>query len=269
MLTACGALLAGGSLAARLPVFRAATDALAPGPGGAVLLLLAGICYLPNAIVWAIAYMLGPGFAFGTGTMVAPTGSVLSGLPEFPPLAALPAGLHRGAPVPLALAALAAPYAAGILAGLITIRVEPTPALEAAPLWGFATGTIAGLVTGLVGAFAGGPLGSGYLAATGPNGLQTAIVAVLEIGVTSAVVAGGLNWLVLRKRLGGAATLDPVPQPPIIDYSDDADGHRIYIDPWGDDDELRGNPEGAAHGVGELRLACLPRGLSVRARQTG
>jgi hypothetical protein len=195
--------------------------------------------------------------------MVAPTGSVLSGLPEFPPLAALPGGLHRGAPVPLALAALAAPYAAGILAGLVTIRVEPTPTLEAAPLWGFATGTIAGLFTGLVGAFAGGPLGSGHLAATGPNGLQTAIVAVLEIGVTSAVVAGGANWLVLRKRPGRAAPPEPIPQPPIIDYTDDADGHRIYIDPWADDDELRGKPEGAAHGV-EPRVACVPRGLGVR-----
>jgi hypothetical protein len=268
VLTACGALLAGGSLAARLPMYRTATDALAPGPGGAAVLLLAGLCYMPNAVVWAIAYMLGPGFAFGTGTIVAPTGSVLSGLPEFPSLAALPDGLHRGAPLPLALAALAAPYAAGVFAGLVTIRVEPTLVLEAAPLWGFATGTIAGLLTGLAGAFAGGPLGSGRLAATGPNGLQTAIVAVLEVGVTSAVVAGGANWLVVRKRTGTAAGVpEPAVSPPIIDYSDDADGHRIYIDPWGDDDELRGNPERAAHGVSELRLACLPRHLGVRPRQ--
>jgi hypothetical protein len=87
VLTAAGAALAGGSLAAHLHQVRAASDALAPGPGGAVLLLLAQLAYVPNAIVWAIAYTLGPGFAFGTGTVVAPTGSALGAVPVFPMLA--------------------------------------------------------------------------------------------------------------------------------------------------------------------------------------
>ena len=92
ILAAAGAVLAGASLAVHLPEVRAATDALAPGMGGAALLLLAQLAYAPNAVIWAIAYTLGPGFAFGTGTVVAPTGSVLGPVPVFPMLAAIPQG---------------------------------------------------------------------------------------------------------------------------------------------------------------------------------
>jgi hypothetical protein len=74
LLAAAGAVLAGASLAVHLPEVKAASDALAPGVGGAALLLLAQLAYIPNAIIWAVAYTLGPGFAFGTGTVVAPTG---------------------------------------------------------------------------------------------------------------------------------------------------------------------------------------------------
>ncbi len=40
------------------------------------------------------AFSLGPGFAFGASTVVAPAGSALTQLPAFPLLAALPPGLH-------------------------------------------------------------------------------------------------------------------------------------------------------------------------------
>jgi len=66
--------------------------------GGAALLLLAQLAYVPNAIVWAIAYTLGPGFAFGTGTVVAPTGSALGAVPLFPMLAAIPSDVRPGGP---------------------------------------------------------------------------------------------------------------------------------------------------------------------------
>lgn len=228
VLAACGAVLAGGSLAGHLHQYREATDALNPGLGGSVLLLLAGISYAPNAVIWSIAYMLGPGFAFGWGTMVAPTGSALGVLPAFPMLAALPGGLHKGAPAPLAVAVLAAPYLAGILGGVVTIRVAPSYTLEGAPLWGFVTGGVTGLVTGAAAAFSGGPLGSGRLAIIGPDGLQTALVAVLEIGVSASVVAGATNWLIFRNRKPDAGIPYQQPEP---------EGHVIYMDPWAEDDD--------------------------------
>ena len=131
-----------------LPQFRAVNDALAPGLVGAILLLLAQVAYVPNAAIWAVAFMLGPGFAFGSGTVVAPTGAALGPLPAFPLLAALPAGSHPALPAPLAVAVLALPYLAGAFGGLLTARSAPTPALEAAPLWGFASGALAGCLIG-------------------------------------------------------------------------------------------------------------------------
>jgi hypothetical protein len=96
--TVAGAILAGTSLGTSMTGFRAADAALAPGAVGGVLLLLIQISYIPNAIVWAICYTLGPGFAFGAGTVVAPTGSALGPVPMLPMLAALPSGAHSAVP---------------------------------------------------------------------------------------------------------------------------------------------------------------------------
>ena len=211
VLVAAGAVLAGASLAVHLPEVKAATDALAPGVGGAALLLLAQVAYAPNAIIWAIAYTLGPGFAFGTGTVVAPTGSVLGAVPVFPMLAAVPTGARPGGPAWVPVAVLALPYLAGIFAGIVTVRIAPTPVIEAAPLWGFIAGTAAGVLAGLGAAFAGGPLGNGRLSAVGPSGLQVGLVAVLEIGVTAALSAAAANWLILRRATRRRSGLQPAP----------------------------------------------------------
>ncbi len=232
ILAVAGAALSGGSLVAHLHQVKAASDALSPGPGGAALLLLAQLAYVPNAIVWAVSYTLGPGFAFGTGTVVAPTGSALGPVPVFPMLAALPGGQHPTGPGWLSISMLAVPYLAGIFGGIVTVRIAPTAMLEAAPLWGFAAGTSAGLLTGLTAAFAGGPLGNGRLAAVGPSGLQVGVVAVLEIGVIAAIAAGAANWLILRR----APDDDSRYQTPAVDENDD--GHRIYMNPWAEDEDL-------------------------------
>ena len=263
ILAAAGAVLAGASLAVHLPEVKAATDALAPGAGGAALLLLAQLAYAPNAVIWAVAYTLGPGFAFGAGTVVAPTGSVLGPVPVFPLLAALPSGGRPGGPAWVPVAVLALPYLAGLFAGIVTVRIAPTPVMEAAPLWGFAAGTAAGALAGLGAAFAGGPLGDGRLAAVGPSGFAVGLVAILEIGVTAALSAAATNWLILRRartsrpvRAGPAGAEgvwgERFPPgiggfrgvvPPGQHLTDDADGHRIYMNPWAadtddEDDEI-------------------------------
>jgi len=245
-----GSVLAAVSLTAHLPEVRAASDALGPGLGGAALLLLAQLSYLPNAIIWAVAYTLGPGFAFGAGTVVAPTGTVLGAVPAFPMLAALPSGAHPGGPAWLPVLVLAMPYLAGVFAGVVTVRIAPTPVIEAAPLWGFAAGAAAGVLAGLAAAFSGGSLGNGRLAAVGPSGFQVGLVAVLEIGVTAALSAAAANWIILRratKRTSKSSPTLPAPgsnpglgfglwtrlaRTGVVDESDDADGHRIYLDPW-------------------------------------
>jgi hypothetical protein len=248
VLTGGGAVLTGAALATHLPEYGRLSDSLEPGAVGSLLLLVTQLAYVPNAIIWAISFTLGPGFAFGTGTTVAPTGAVLGQLPAFPLLAALPAGLHAGAPW-LAIGVLTLPYLAGVAGGLLLVRAAPTPALESAPLWGLVCGAATGIVLGIAAAFSGGPLGDGRLAAVGPSGWQVGLIAALEIGVAAAVTAGVANWLRLGGRLRPgqlrpAATghADPplsphlVPQPRAgaSEETDDA-GHTIYLDPWAGD----------------------------------
>ena len=99
VLWAGGAALAAGSLAAHIGEFRALNAALAPGLIGTLLLLLAQLAYVPNAVGWAVCYALGPGFAVGAGTVVAPTG--LAGLKhnsELGGAAAVPHGRPSGSP---------------------------------------------------------------------------------------------------------------------------------------------------------------------------
>jgi hypothetical protein len=254
-----GSALAAVSLTAHLPGVRAASDALGPGLGGAALLLLAQLSYVPNAIIWGVASTLGPGFAFGAGTVVAPTGTVLGAVPAFPMLAALPSGAHPGGPAWVPVLVLAMPYVAGVFAGVVTVRIAPTPVIEAAPLWGFAAGAAAGVLAGLAAAFSGGPLGDGRLAAVGPSGFQVGLVAILEIGVTAALAAAAANWLILRRATRRTSKYSTTPAPAldsgsgsdpglgsgpwpglaktgvltgVVDESDDADGHRIYFNPW-------------------------------------
>ena len=242
VLTGTGAILAGASLGTHLAGFRAADAALAPGFVGGALLLLIQIAYVPNAIVWSICYTLGPGFAFGTGTVVAPTGSALGSLPLLPMLAGLPTGAHSAVPAWASAVMLSVPYLAGAFGGLLTARAAPTPAVELAPLWGFGCGLATAAATGLLAAFAGGPLGSGRLAAVGPSGWQTAVVAALEVGVAAAVTAGLVNWLRMRRVPRRAAPGTPGAvlatstgrpagrrrrRPARVD-----DPHRIYLDPW-------------------------------------
>ncbi len=256
VLGVAGAVLAGASLAAHLPEFTSLNAALGAGTVGSVLLLLAQIAYVPNAVGWAVCFMLGPGFAFGTGTVVAPTGAALGPLPMFPMLAALPTGAHGSVPGWASAAVLAVPYLAGAFGGLVLVRAAPTPAIEVAPMWGFACGVATGCVTGVLAAFSGGPLGSGHLAAVGPSGWQTGLVAMLEVGVAAAVTAGVANWLwVRREPVLAAGPAAPVPPGDGSGFAPgggaDDDRHRIFVDPWAGEDETWEKP-GRPPGPSEL-----------------
>lgn len=238
VLAGAAAVLAGVALVVHAGEFRLASDELSPGPVGSGLLLLAGLAYLPNAVIWAMAYVIGPGFAFGIGTVVAPTGTVIGPLPLFPMLAALPSsppGPHAGGAGPVALALLAVPYLAGALGGLLTVRTAPSPSIEAAPLWGLAAGALAGLVTGALALFSGGPLGTGRLATVGPSAWQVALVAALEIGVAAAITAGLANYLQIR-RLRTRRTA------PLLIPSDAPAPHHIYLNPWAHPDDPAPTP---------------------------
>ena len=255
LVAAAAALLTAMALASHVRDFGSVNGLLAPGVVGAGLLFLAELAYLPNAIIWAIAYLLGPGFAVGAGTIVAPTGSALGPLPAFPLLAALPQGPHGSGPAWLTVLLLAAPYLAGAVGGLLVVRIAPTMVLEAAPIRGFCSGALAGVVLGVLAAFAGGPLGDGRMAAVGPSAWQVTVVAALEIGIAAAVTAGLANWRYVRVHWPAVETSrfgDPDGRPDGADRGHDLapqqpgpgkdSPHTIYLDRWAGDKAANSPP---------------------------
>ena len=54
------------------------------------MLAVAELAYVPNLVVWALAWLTGAGFAVGAGTQFAPDGVVGGALPAVPMLGALP-----------------------------------------------------------------------------------------------------------------------------------------------------------------------------------
>ncbi|RFS86277.1 hypothetical protein D0T12_06635 [Actinomadura spongiicola] len=196
VLLGSGAVLVGASLAVNMGDADHLYDMLAPGVVGGALLLLVELAFLPNAVIWGMAYAIGPGFSVGSGTSVSPTGVVLDLVPAFPPLAALP---EPGPAPAVSLLALAAPFLAGAVGGVLTIRSMPTPVSEGAPLWGFTSGALTGAVAALLTVLSGGPLGDGRMATMGPSAWQVGLLAALEVGISAAIAAWAANALILRR----------------------------------------------------------------------
>jgi hypothetical protein len=243
-LATMGALVAGTSLAVHLHEAGSLERSLGPGVVGTVLLLLLQFGYLPNAIVWAIAFTLGPGFAFGSATVVAPTGSALGQLPALPLLAALPPGVHSALPGGLEPVMLALPYLAGGLGGLLLVRAAPALGLDTAPMLGLVCGAVSGCVLALLAAASGGPLGDGRLAAVGPSGWQVGVVSALELGISMAMAVGVLNYVALRRKGALPRQPEPVKSGP-TEHDDGA--HVIYLASRTPDvPSARGKPPGPA-----------------------
>jgi hypothetical protein len=162
-----------GAVAARLD----------PDLPGVLVLGVITAAIVPNAVVWASAYVLGPGFAVGADTSVAPGGVELGLVPALPPLGALPVS----GPGALGWLVLVGPVVAGIIAGLVIRRRLATvrdTALCAAMTIGLAALTMAVLA-----ALSGGPAGAGRLGVIGPVPWQVAAATAGLVGVPALVVS--------------------------------------------------------------------------------
>ncbi|MER5751670.1 DUF6350 family protein [Streptomyces sp. NPDC002088] len=110
-----GALLVGASLVWHGGAARASFWQLTDGWSGRFAVLFLCLVLLPNAVVWAAAYAVGPGFALGVGHVTSPLSSAPAPLfPPFPLLAAVP---DAGPGTPLNWASVAVPVAAGVTVG--------------------------------------------------------------------------------------------------------------------------------------------------------
>lgn len=205
VLLGAGAGLFGVALVVGFADVVAITRELSPGIVGGTLLIVGQLLYLPNAVIFGTSYAVGPGFAMGTDTMVAPTGVAVGPVPLFPVLGALP---ENGAAPAYSLVVLAAPFLAGAIGGVLTQRSAPAAASESVPLWGLACGVTTGLVFAVFAALSGGPLGADRLTDVGPSPWQVGVVTALEVGVAAAIAAWVANWRHYRR-----ARLAVVEQP--------------------------------------------------------
>ncbi|WKU46521.1 DUF6350 family protein [Streptomyces sp. VNUA116] len=200
------AVLLAGSLAVHAGAARESLLQITAAWSGRAAVLLLCLALLPNAVVWAAAYGLGPGFAVGTAGAVAPLGiTAYPLLPSFPLFAILPT---PGPAEPLPLAASAA---VSIAAG-VTVAYAAVPR-RSADLARSGAGETAGiaalgslfcaLVLTLLAYAAGGSLGVSVLATFGPSGR---LVGAAALAWTTAVSVPGalvLRWLRRRVALGG------------------------------------------------------------------
>lgn len=179
-------------------------EAVQSGLLGGVALTIAQLAFIPNLIIWAASWFIGPGFALGTGSAVSPLGTTLGPLPAIPLLGALPTG-----PMPLAYIGLLVPILAGFLAA---IAMHPRLARDGveSPLQlagaGLGIGFIGGILLGGLAWISSGSAGPGRLSDIGANWLPVGCWGALEIGLAAAIallVSG------IRRGEDGTSTRGP------------------------------------------------------------
>lgn len=163
------------------------------GPVGDTAVTLLQLGFLPNLVIYAMAWSTGAGFAFGAGTSIGLTSSNAGSLPMLPILGAVPESLGSAG-----LLGLLVPVAAGAIAGWWFLRegedhLDEWVALKvpfrplSALLSSLALGMLTGLLTSLAALWLGwisyGSLGVGRFTEVGAEPLSFAGHTVLWVGL--------------------------------------------------------------------------------------
>jgi hypothetical protein len=180
-LVAVGALMLALSLALSTSTSRELFAANAPGFGSGLGMLLLCLGYLPNAVVFGVAFATGPGFSIGSVSLT-PYQFTGGGVPAMPLLAAIPEHQAAWWPILMLLPALV-----GALVGWSLRRVH-TDRMARLRTVGVA-GALVGFGCVLLGTLAGGRLGSGpFTPVAVPVGLVS-VAAFVWITIPGALVA--------------------------------------------------------------------------------
>lgn len=167
-------------------------EQLQTGALGGAALTIGQLAFLPNLVIWLASWMIGPGFAIGTGSSVSPIGTELGPLPGLPLFGVIPAGGFTfgliGILVPIVAGFLAAAFLRS-RAGSLHDR-HGAPGLLVAAL---GIGIVAGIELGLLAWWSSGALGPGRLHDVGPNPWLVGSIAAAEIAVAAIIglLAGG------------------------------------------------------------------------------
>lgn len=174
-LTGAGSVLVLVSGIVHWRAFADVMHAVAGDVTSTMQLLLTCIVYLPTLVMWTVSALLGPGFAFGTGTHIALNGVQLGALPPIPLLALIPNNPPSWSQVLFVL-----PIAAAVWA------TRPVPREENGMLHLRSVVELLVLV-----ALAGGALGLLGSGALGPGRLQQIGPVLWQVALASA------GWLLL------------------------------------------------------------------------
>lgn len=193
---AFGLLAVAGVLVAALITVDYATIAglyqsLGSGIDGGIALTVAELSLIPNLVIWGAAWLLGPGFAIGAGSSVAPTGTLLGPVPGIPLLGALPSEAQ-----PFGALWLVVPVLIGFLGSWLVVPTRSSTAWnphagreDVRTAWwfpaviGVGSGAVGGVVLGLLAWWSGGAVGPGRLAEVGPDPWAVGGVAALVFGI--------------------------------------------------------------------------------------
>ena len=186
------ALICVGTGAALLSVVlilgRERIAAIADGLGGdgtaGILLIVIQLAWLPNLVIWAMAWALGAGVTLGEGTLLDMNGTSLGFLPSIPVLGAVP----DPGPVPeLAWLWLLGGVLAGVLATLVVILNRSSERFYETSMTGGVAGILTGVLLFVLAWFASGGLGTQRLAHVGVRLGGLAITAPCILGLVGLV----------------------------------------------------------------------------------
>lgn len=145
----------------------------------------------PNAVLLTGSYLLGPGFAVGTGTLVSPAAVMLGPVPAFPLLAALPSS---GTPPTWLSALAAAPVVASVAGVVLMLRRYPAFSYESGAIRGLGAGACGGVLLTVLIALAGGAVGPGRMVDVGADRLDTLVSATVAMAVGGLFAGVAATW---------------------------------------------------------------------------
>jgi hypothetical protein len=194
-------------------------EGLQAGALGGAVLTIAQLGFLPNLVIFTLAWSSGAGFSLGVGSTAGPLGTAVGPLPAVPIFGALPAGQ-----LDLGGMALALPVLAGILAGWwflregenhfdewLSIKIKArwfTAAVSTLFLGAF-IGIVAGTLSGGLAWIAHGSAGIGRLTEIGPHPLWTAVWVAGEVGIGVVIGYAVGPWLERSQKLREANLDEP------------------------------------------------------------
>ena len=162
-------------------------EAIQAGILGGATITFAQLAFIPNLVIWTMAWFIGPGIAVGVGSNVSPAGAMLGPIPGLPILGVLPQGTPAWGFLGLLVPILIGFVAAVIVRQLLDRPGVPERSALQHVLSGLGMGVVAGLILGLLAWWSAGSIGPGRLSDVGPDPLLVGALAAAEIGGAAAI----------------------------------------------------------------------------------